>query len=73
MLEASLIVLNEVNISKVFCIGFDGYSQNDQLFDKKDLYIENQNILSVYKKKIDIISLTPSLYSDLIKSSIYAQ
>ena len=73
MLEASLIVLKEANISKVFCIGFDGYSKKDQLISKKDLYVENQEILSVYKNKIEITSLTPTLYSDLKKSSIYVQ
>ena len=58
---------------KVFCIGFDGYSKKDQLISKKDLYVENQEILSVYKNKIEITSLTPTLYSDLKKSSIYVQ
>ena len=56
-----------------YLAGFDGYSKKDQLISKKDLYVENQEILSVYRNKIEITSLTPTLYSDLKKSSIYVQ
>ena len=73
MLELALLTLIKNKISKVFCLGFDGYSDSNQIKHFKDLYIENQEIFSKYQNQIEITSLTSSLYKDIKKSTIYGQ
>lgn len=71
ILEASLLMLIDQKINITYAIGFDGYRNPNKTPKLKFLFVENQQILKTYFKKIKIISLTPTIYDHIEKSSIY--
>lgn len=71
MFEASLIMLADQKINMTYAVGFDGYRNPNKNPKLKFLFAENQQILKTYFKKIKIISLTPTIYDHIEKSSIY--
>ena len=71
MLEVALIILVDHKIKTTYSIGFDGYRNVNKIQKLKFLFAENQQILKMYSKKINIVSLTPTLYDSIEKASIY--
>lgn len=60
-------------LKKFFVVGYDGYS-NTLSKKEQDLFIENDSIFNELKKMgINLISLTTTQYTNLIKGSIYSE
>mgnify|MGYP001294986426 CR=1 FL=1 len=69
-LAISLAAAQEIKAKNIYLVGFDGFEKNDKINDYS-LFKENQNILNFYKSKLKLISLTDTIYENLLKSSIF--
>ena len=69
-LALSLAAAQEMNAKYVYLIGFDGFEKNNKINDYS-LFNENQNIINFYKSKLNMISLTDTIYENLKKSSLF--
>lgn len=69
----ALQLATELQAEDVFVIGYDGYKGNVLSEKEMELTNENRTIFSEFKLKTgkELVSLTPSLYSDLTVKSIY--
>ena len=63
-------IKKEMKAKNVYLIGFDGYDKINKINDYS-LFKENQKIIDFYKKKLNLISLTDTIYENIKKSSIY--
>lgn len=63
----------DVASDTIFCVGYDGYPGSVLSEKEVALTHENQTIFNAYKNFTgkSIISLTPSLYKELVIKSIY--
>ncbi len=71
-LALALEIAIRISARRIFLAGFDGY---DPEIDSKQFFLmkENQGIIDVFSRKgMQLISLTPSRYSNLELSSVYA-
>ena len=59
-----------MNAKKVFLLGFDGFEKINKI-NYYSLFNENQKILNFYRKKLNMIFLTDTIYENVNKSSIY--
>ncbi len=69
-LAISLAAAHEMNAKYVYLIGFDGFEKNNKINDYS-LLNENQNIINFYKSKLNMVSLTDTIYENLEKSSLF--
>ncbi len=69
-LAISLAASKEMNAKKVFLLGFDGFEKINKI-NYYSLFNENQKILNFYRKKLNMIFLTDTIYENVNKSSIY--
>ena len=69
-LAISLAAAQEMRAKYVYLIGFDGFENNNKINDYS-LFNENQNIFNFYKSKLNMISLTDTIYENLKKSSLF--
>lgn len=69
-LAISLAAAHEMSAKYVYLIGFDGFENNNKINDYS-LFNENQNIFNFYKSKLNMISLTDTIYENLKKSSLF--
>ena len=70
LLSISLSASLELNAKNIFLIGFDGYNHTNKINDYS-LNNENQKIINFYKKKLNLIFLTDSIYENVKKNSIF--
>jgi|TARA_Y100000294_G_C8560635_1_gene338933 4-hydroxy 2-oxovalerate aldolase len=70
LLAISLSAALELKGKNIFLIGFDGYGQTNKINDYS-LHNENQKIINFYRKKLNLISLTNTIYENIKKSSIF--
>ena len=54
-------------------IGFDGYKNQKIDIYSKSLNEENQEIIDFFKKKINLYSLTPTIYKGLNSYSLFKE
>ena len=66
-LAISLAAAQEMRAKYVYLIGFDGFENNNKINDYS-LFNENQNIFNFYKSKLNMISLTDTIYENLKKA-----
>ena len=64
------IALQLVGVRQVLMIGFDGYLAVETSEDVYDLMQENQSIIDAYQGQL--ISLLPTAYNNIAKTSIYS-
>jgi 4-hydroxy 2-oxovalerate aldolase len=64
-----------LKIEKVFMTGYDGYSGNHIGEKEQELFLENQHLFSKIKGhfKIQLVSLTPTKYTELNGDSVYSK
>lgn len=69
----ALQLTTELQADEILIIGYDGYKGNVLSEKEMELTNENRTIFSAFKTETgkDLVSLTPSLYSDLTVKSIY--
>ena len=69
----ALQLTTELQADEVLVIGYDGYKGNVLSEKEMELTNENRTIFSAFKTETgkELVSLTPSLYSDLTVKSIY--
>jgi len=69
----ALQIAKELLIDEVFITGYDAYEGNISL-KEQELFNENQNLFSNFKKKnkLDLISITPTGYDELLETSVYS-
>ncbi len=69
-LAISLQICLDLEANNIYLIGYDGYSE---LKSKKELYLmqENQTIIDAILYKKQLVSITPTEYKKLKKSSVY--
>ena len=60
----------ELNGKNIFLVGFDGYNYTNKINDYS-LNSENQKIINFYKKKLNLIFLTDTIYENVEKNSIF--
>jgi 4-hydroxy 2-oxovalerate aldolase len=70
LLSISLSASLELNAKNIFLIGFDGYNHTNKINDYS-LNNENQKIINFYKKKLNLIFLTDTIYENVEKNSIF--
>ena len=70
LLSISLSAALELKGKNIFLVGFDGYDQANKINDYS-LHNENQRIINFYKKKLNLIFLTDTIYENIKKSSIF--
>ena len=61
-----------LGLKKVFIAGFDGYMNQNKGSKEMELFRENDLFFNNAQKKLEIISLTPTLYSNINTESIYS-
>ena len=62
----------DMGAKEIVFIGYDGY-QDDVSSNEIDLFNENENLfVNLHELKIEFFSLTPSVYNELPKNSIYS-
>ena len=59
----------ELKGKNIFLVGFDGYYQTNKINDYS-LNVENQKIIDFYRKKLNLIFLTDTIYENIKKNSI---
>lgn len=69
-LALSLAAAQEMNAKYIYLIGFDGFEKTNKINDYS-LFNENQSIINFYKSKLNMISLTDTIYENLKKSSLF--
>ena len=69
-LSIALSAAQELKAKKIYLVGFDGYEKINKINDYS-LFSENQKIFDFYKKKLNLIFLTDTMYENIKKSSIY--
>ena len=69
-LAISLAAALEMKAKNIYLIGFDGFEKNNKINDYS-LFNENQNIINFYKSKLNMVSLTDTIYENLEKSSLF--
>lgn len=70
-LGLALSFAQTIKCPNVYIVGFDGYNAPTPV--QQDLEIETQNVIDTYKKNnIKLISLTPTKFKNVEKSSIYS-
>lgn len=70
----SLEIASKTKLNQFFLAGFDGYSDNDFSNHKRELFDENDKSFKHFSKKgLKLLSLTPSLYKNLISDSVYGR
>jgi 4-hydroxy 2-oxovalerate aldolase len=64
-----------LKIEKVFMTGYDGYSGNHIGEKEQELFLENQHLFSKIKGhfNIQLVSLTPTKYTELKGDSVYSK
>lgn len=69
----ALQLATELRAEEILVIGYDGYKGNVLSEKEMELTNENRTIFSAFKTETEkeLVSLTPSLYSDLTVKSIY--
>ena len=61
----------ELGCEKIYLTGYDGY-QGDQIAQKdQELFIQNSQLFEDFSKKAEIISITPTLHTNIESSSVY--
>ena len=65
--------LKQMKTKNVFMIGFDGYKNQKIDIYSKFLNEENQEIIDFFKKKINLYSLTPTIYKGLNSYSLFKE
>ena len=70
LLSISLSGSLELNGKNIFLVGFDGYNYTNKINDYS-LNSENQKIINFYKKKLNLIFLTDTIYENVEKNSIF--
>ena len=56
-----------------YFIGFDGYLRDNVSEKEREIFYDNEDLFRILKnKKVNLISLTPTLYKNLKSSSIYS-
>jgi uncharacterized Rossmann fold enzyme len=60
----------ELKAKNIFLVGFDGYNHTNKINDYS-LNTENQKIINFYRKKIDLIFLTDTIYENIKMNSIF--
>jgi len=70
LLSISLAAALELGGKDVFLVGCDGYDQSDSINDY-NLNNENQKIIHFYRKKLNLVSLTDTIYENIKKNSIF--
>jgi len=61
-----------LKIEKTYFVGFDGYKEGEMKQKDYELFVENNNLFRESKSKLkELITLTPSNYSELKQESIY--
>lgn len=68
-LDYSLSLSLNLKCSKIFLYGVDGYGDLNSEFNRKQ-FLLNQEVLD-YKRGLNLVSLTDTLYNGLIKQSLY--
>lgn len=70
----SLEIASKTKLNQFFLAGFDGYSDFDFSNQKRELFDENDKSFKYFSKKgFKLLSITPSLYKNLISDSIYGR
>jgi 4-hydroxy 2-oxovalerate aldolase len=59
----------------IYLIGYDGYPQAMVSNREMEIFNENESLFSKFRKhtSISIVSLTPTLYKELVSDSVYAK
>ena len=70
LLSISLSASMELKGKNIFLVGFDGYYQTNKINDYS-LNVENQKIIDFYRKKLNLIFLTDTIYENIKKNSIF--
>tara|TARA_B110000114_G_scaffold169662_1_gene193760 strand:+ start:147 stop:1670 length:1524 start_codon:yes stop_codon:yes gene_type:complete len=70
LLSISLAATLELKAKNIFLVGFDGYNHTNKINDYS-LNTENQKIINFYRKKIDLIFLTDTIYENIKMNSIF--
>jgi 4-hydroxy 2-oxovalerate aldolase len=70
LLSISLAATLELGAKNIFLVGFDGYNHTNKINDYS-LNTENQKIINFYRKKIDLIFLTDTIYENIEMNSIF--
>ncbi|MDB9774015.1 hypothetical protein OAB21_00095 [Candidatus Pelagibacter sp.] len=70
LLSISLSASLELKGRNIFLVGFDGYNHKNKINDYS-LNSENQKIINFYKKKLNLIFLTDTIYENVKKNSIF--
>ncbi len=65
----------QMKASKIYIIGYDGYSKAILSPRELELFNENESIFAAFKRttKLNLLSLTPTLYQELFSDSIYTK
>ena len=70
LLAISLSAALELKGKNIFLVGFDGYDLTNKINDYS-LHNENQKIINFYRKKLNLIFLTDTVYENIKKNSIF--
>jgi len=70
LLSISLAATLELGAKNIFLVGFDGYNHTNKINDYS-LNTENQKIINFYRRKLDLIFLTDTIYENIEMNSIF--
>ena len=71
--SVSLEIAFRSNMENFYFIGFDGYLRDNVSEKEREIFYDNEDLFRILKnKKVNLISLTPTLYKNLKSSSIYS-
>lgn len=70
----ALQIAINLNVKDCFVVGYDGYSNVSVGNKEQELFLENEELFShAQKNEMNLISLTPTRYKNLISDSIYSK
>jgi 4-hydroxy 2-oxovalerate aldolase len=70
----ALQIAINLNVKDCFVVGYDGYSNVSVGNKEQELFLENEDLFShAQQNEMNLISLTPTRYKNLIADSIYSK